>query len=67
MIYMYDELACEKHVHWDETTNEWTGIGREDAAKVGATFDNEDSLIDLFNAIDSGHIRGKQSSFPHTL
>ncbi|KAJ6527860.1 hypothetical protein DFH09DRAFT_1327969 [Mycena vulgaris] len=65
-IIMFDEIATEKRVRWDPTTNHFLGICRQHAHKVGLEFNGERDLDELFEALEKKvNSRGKLDSLVH--
>ncbi|KAK7016164.1 hypothetical protein R3P38DRAFT_2543037 [Favolaschia claudopus] len=52
-ILMFDELATEKRIRWDDKTNNFLGVCRQHGHRVSLQFNNEDDLEELFRALDS--------------
>lgn len=51
---MFDEIATEKHLHWDPKTNYFLGFCREHAHKTSIEFINEEDLEEAFQSLDKG-------------
>ncbi|KAF8964489.1 hypothetical protein BDZ97DRAFT_1660101, partial [Flammula alnicola] len=56
VVLMFDELATEKRIRWDQLTNFFLGICRQHAHKTSLEFINEDDMVELFRAIDDGEV-----------
>ena len=52
-IVILDELATEKRIRWDPTSNMFLGICREHGHRTSLEFINEDDLEELFRRLDS--------------
>lgn len=65
-IIMFDEIATEKRIRWDPTTNHFLGICRQHAHRVGLEFNGERDLDELFNALEKKvNAEGKHDSKVH--
>ncbi|KAI9432593.1 hypothetical protein H4582DRAFT_2132159 [Lactarius indigo] len=51
-VIMFDELAIEQRVHWDDSTNKFLGLCREHGHEVPLDFTSERELDILCNAIN---------------
>ncbi|KAK7001931.1 hypothetical protein R3P38DRAFT_3326830 [Favolaschia claudopus] len=52
-VLMFDELATEKRIRWDDKTNNFLGVCRQHGSKVSLQFNNERDLEELFRALES--------------
>ncbi|KAJ7719177.1 hypothetical protein DFH07DRAFT_1009745 [Mycena maculata] len=65
-ILMFDEIATEKRIRWDPTTNHFLGVCRQHAHKVGLEFNGEADLDELFEALaKKTDAKGKEYSLVH--
>lgn len=55
-ILMLDEIATEKRLRWDHSTNHLLGVCREHAMRVNLEFNSEDDLEEVFGSLDSGEV-----------
>lgn len=55
-VVMFDELATEKRIRWDQKTNHFLGVCREHAHKTSLEFVNEGDMEELFQAIDNDEV-----------
>lgn len=55
-VVMFDELATEKRIRWDQKTNHFLGVCREHAHKTSLEFVNEGDMEELFRAIDNDEV-----------
>lgn len=56
-VLMWDEIATEKRLRWDDRTNKLLGIGRESAARTTLEFNSEHDLDVVFDDLEHGNIR----------
>lgn len=54
---MFDEVATERRLRYDDRTNKVVGLGRETAAKTTLEFNSEDNLDTLFADLECGDVR----------
>ncbi|KAF7371921.1 hypothetical protein MVEN_00049800 [Mycena venus] len=52
-ILMFDELATEKRIRWDDKTNNFIGVCRQHGRRVSLQFNSENDLTELFRALES--------------
>ena len=52
-VVILDELATEKRICWDPTSNMFLGVCREHRHRTSLEFINEDDLEELFQRLDS--------------
>ncbi|KAJ6449137.1 hypothetical protein C8R45DRAFT_947588 [Mycena sanguinolenta] len=52
-ILMFDELAMEKRIHWDDKTNNFLRVCRQHGRRVSLQFNSENDLTELFRALES--------------
>lgn len=63
---MLDEIALEKRIRWDPTTNHFLGVCRQHAHNVGLEFNGEADLDELMDALEKKIlVRGKEDSLVH--
>ena len=55
-VLMFDEIATEKRIRWDQLTNLFLGVCRQHAYKLCLEFINEDDMVQLFHAIDKQEV-----------
>lgn len=48
---MLDEVATEKRIRWDDTSNNFLGVCREHGSRVSLAFDTVEDLVELFRAL----------------
>lgn len=62
-VLMFDEIATEKRLRWDDNSDLVVGICREHAHKVPLEFRTEKDLVEVFKAVDDdrAHIAGEVS------
>jgi hypothetical protein len=53
-VVMFDELATEKRIRWDQKTNLFLGVCRQHAHKTSTEFVNEEDMEELFRNLDNG-------------
>ncbi|KAF6745690.1 hypothetical protein DFP72DRAFT_1077229 [Ephemerocybe angulata] len=60
-VLMFDEIATEKRLRWDDNSDLVVGICREHAHKVPLEFRTEKDLVEVFKAVDDdrAHIAGE--------
>ncbi|KAJ7193500.1 hypothetical protein GGX14DRAFT_378862 [Mycena pura] len=51
-ILLFDELATEKRIRWDDKTNSFIGVCRQHASKISLQFNSEHDLEELFRALE---------------
>ncbi|KAF6753578.1 hypothetical protein DFP72DRAFT_1010378 [Ephemerocybe angulata] len=56
MVLMFDEIATEKRIRWDQTSNMILGACREHAEKVSLEFVNEGVVEELLKMVDVGEV-----------
>ncbi|TFK70649.1 hypothetical protein BDN72DRAFT_870211 [Pluteus cervinus] len=56
VVVMFDELATEKRIRYDEGTNFFLGVCREHGDQVSLEFNGESDLEELFKALDEKQI-----------
>jgi hypothetical protein len=65
-IVMLDEIALEKRIRWDPTTNHFLGVCRQHAHNIGLEFNGEADLDELMDALEKKIlVRGKEDSLVH--
>ncbi|KAJ7114226.1 hypothetical protein C8R44DRAFT_984314 [Mycena epipterygia] len=65
-IVMLDEIAVEKRIRWDPTTNHFLGVCRQHGHHVGLEFNGESDLEELLNALAKKvNAKGKEESLMH--
>jgi hypothetical protein len=52
MVVMFDELATEKHIHWDPKTNFFLGVCWQHASRTSMEFVNEGDMEELYQCLD---------------
>ena len=52
-VLMFDEVATEKRIRWDPTTNFFLGVCRQHAHRTSMEFINEGDLEELFQRLNS--------------
>ena len=52
-VIILDELATEKRIRWDPTSNMFLGVCQEHRHQTSLEFINEDDLEELFRRLDS--------------
>jgi hypothetical protein len=55
-VVMFDELATEKRIRWDPTTNFFLGVCRQHAHKTSTEFVNEGDMEEMFRSLDDGEV-----------
>ncbi|KJA25396.1 hypothetical protein HYPSUDRAFT_53262 [Hypholoma sublateritium FD-334 SS-4] len=55
-VLMFDEIATEKRIRWDQLTNMFLGICQQHTYKICLEFINEDDMVQLFHAIDKQEV-----------
>jgi hypothetical protein len=67
-VLMFDEIVTEKRIRWDPTTNNFLGICRQHAHKVGLQFNGESNLDELFTMLVKRVVnaQGKEEAVVHT-
>jgi hypothetical protein len=55
-ILMFDEIATEKRIRWDNQTNFFLGICREHGRETGLEFGSEADLEELFTSLDENRV-----------
>lgn len=55
-ILMLDEIACEKRIRWHHKMNMFLGMCREHGDLVNKEFGDESDMVELFKAVDEGHV-----------
>ncbi|KAG6834823.1 hypothetical protein H0H93_007136, partial [Arthromyces matolae] len=55
-VLMFDEIATEKRIRWDQKSNLFLGVCREHAHRVSLEFTTEQDMEEVFHAIDDGEI-----------
>lgn len=56
-VLMWDEIATEKRLRWDDRTNKLLGVGRETASKTTVEFNSEQDLDAVLHDLECGEIR----------
>ncbi|KAJ7064061.1 hypothetical protein C8F01DRAFT_1022169, partial [Mycena amicta] len=51
-VIMFDELAVDGRIRWDDKTNNFVGTCRPHSKHVNMRFDTEDDMTELFRALD---------------
>ncbi|KAN0139589.1 hypothetical protein V8E53_002618 [Lactarius tabidus] len=65
-VLMFDELAIEQHVHWDDLTNKFLGICREHSNVIPLEFTSERELDILCDVIGKKKVHlATLSEIPH--
>ena len=52
-VVIFDEIATEKRIRWDPTSNMFLGLCREHGDRTSLEFINEGDLEELFHQLDS--------------
>jgi hypothetical protein len=52
-VVMFDDLATEKRIRWDPTTNYFLGVCRQHGHRTSLEFVNEGDMEELFRHLDS--------------
>ncbi|KAF6752442.1 hypothetical protein DFP72DRAFT_1047213 [Ephemerocybe angulata] len=55
-VLMFDEIACEKRIRWNQRTDEIIGLCRAHGDKVSLTFGTVDDIDEAFKAVDTGEV-----------
>jgi hypothetical protein len=50
---MFDELATEKRIRWDDKTNNFLGVCRQHGRRVSLQFNHENDLEELFRHLET--------------
>lgn len=53
---MVDEIATEKRIQWDDSTNKFLGICREHSSRVSLDFSTIHNMEELFHSIKDGDV-----------
>lgn len=55
-IAMFDEIATEKHLRWDDKTDHFLGVCREHGHRASLVFNGEDDLEEVFTCLEKGEV-----------
>ncbi len=55
-VLMFDEIATEKRIRWDDHTNKFLGVCREHGKRTALEFNTIDDMEELFNCLDTGEV-----------
>ncbi|KAF8970227.1 hypothetical protein BDZ97DRAFT_1652701, partial [Flammula alnicola] len=53
-VLMFDEIATEKRIRWDDHTNNFLGVCREHGKRTALEFSTVDDMKELFNCLETG-------------
>ena len=53
-VVMFDELATEKRIRWEQKTNFFVGVCRQHTSRTSMEFVNEGDMEELFQCLDDG-------------
>lgn len=56
-VLMYDELAQEKRLRYDDRTNMFVGLDRKTASKTSLVFNSEKDLDTIMDDLERGEVR----------
>ncbi|KAF5334132.1 hypothetical protein D9758_018620 [Tetrapyrgos nigripes] len=56
VVLMFDELAVEQRIHYDNQSNSFLGVCREHGGAAGLSFNTVSDLEQLYESLDEGEI-----------